>query len=139
MKKVLLLIICAALALNASAQGRSISRVKKSTAPYVTDGGDTLRIGTPLKFGDNKGQGERYKFVQMLNKFEEPIQPATTRITGQRQPITYFKTQEGVTYAFTEYCCVNIEAALGNGEVTIPKPKSAPITAAPQDTTNTTR
>lgn len=139
MKKILFTIACVLCALIASAQGRNISRAKKIEATYITDDGDSIRIGTTLKFGDNKGSNNQYKYVQLLNKFEEPIQPATTRITGQKQPVKYFKMQDEVVYAFTEYCCINIEAALGNGEVILPKPKAAPKPATPQDTTKTTR
>lgn len=122
MKKHLFLIILCAMCACASAyaQGRSISLAKKITTPYVTDDGDTLAVKTTtIQLLDCSGDNNQYRYVQLLNNANEPIQPATAKQAMKKQPIKFFKVQDDVTYAFTEYFCINIEAALYAKEIRI--------------------
>lgn len=92
--------------LCASAQGRSISREKKIMDPYITSDGDTLSVSiTSIQLLDCSGDNNQYRYVQLLNNFNEPIQPATSKQAMKRQTIKFFKSQDDVMYAFTEYFC----------------------------------
>lgn len=126
MKKLFLIVAFATLTITAFGQGRSISRRPKISTPYVTEDGETLKIGTTLQLLEPTGAGNSYKYVQLLNKFNEPIQPATSRASMKKQPILFFKTEDDVMYAFTEFFCINIEAALYSKEMRIIKAKPAP-------------
>lgn len=113
-----LCIMCACA--TAFAQGRSISLAKKITTPYVTDDGDTLCVKTTsIQLLDASGDNNQYRYVQVLNNSNEPIQPATSKHAMKKQPIKFFKSQDDVMYAFTEYFCINIEAALYAKEIRI--------------------
>ena len=105
------------LALPAAGQGRSISREKKMLEPVVTATGDTLRVGDMIGLPGGTGTNGQFLYVQLLNGFNEPVKPADSRVTGQRQPILFFKQQDGVTYLFTKFFVVNVEPALAKGEI----------------------
>ena len=102
------------------AQGRSISLAKKITEPYITYDGDTLCVNkTSLQLLDCSGDNNQYKYVQLLNNFNEPISTATSKHAMKKQPIKFFKVQDDVVYAFAEYFCINVEAALYSKEIRI--------------------
>ena len=124
-KSVFLIILCAMCACTcAYAQGRSISLAKKITTPYVTDDGDTINVKTStIQLLDASGANNEYRYVQVLNNANEPIQPATSKKAMKKQPVKFFKSQDDVMYAFTEYFCINIEAALYAKEIRILKSK----------------
>lgn len=124
-KSVFLIILCAMCACTcAYAQGRSISLSKKITTPYVTDNGDTINVKTStIQLLDASGANNEYRYVQVLNNANEPIQPATSKQAMKKQPVKFFKSQDDVMYAFTEYFCINIEAALYAKEIRILKSK----------------
>lgn len=124
-KSVFLIVLCAMCACaSAYAQGRSISLAKKITTPYVTDEGDTIAVKTStIQLLDCSGDNNQYRYVQVLNNANEPIQPATAKHAMKKQPVKFFKTQDDVMYAFTEYFCINIEAALYAKEIRILKTK----------------
>ena len=124
MKKSLFLILLCAICACAHSQGRSISLAKKITTPYVTDEGDTIAVKTStIQLLDCSGDNNQYRYVQLLNNANEPIQPATAKHAMKKQPVKFFKTQDDVMYAFTEYFCINIEAALYAKEIRILKTK----------------
>lgn len=126
MKKSLFLIVLCAMCACASAyaQGRSISLAKKITTPYVTDDGDTISVKTStIQLLDASGDNNQYRYVQLLNNANEPIQPATSKHAMKKQPVKFFKSQDDVMYAFTEYFCINIDAALYAKEIRILKTK----------------
>ena len=109
---------------SAYAQGRSISLAKKITTPYVTDDGDTISVKTStIQLLDASGDNNQYRYVQLLNNANEPIQPATSKHAMKKQPVKFFKSQDDVMYAFTEYFCINIDAALYAKEIRILKTK----------------
>lgn len=116
---IILLAMLIAFSATGYAQGRSISKKPKITTPYITTVGDTLKVGMELQVLDATGDNNRYKYVQVLNKFNEPIQPATTKVAFKKQPILFFKEEDGVYYAFTEFFSINIEAALYSKEIRI--------------------
>lgn len=124
MKKSLFLILLCVICACAYSQGRSISLEKKITTPYVTDEGDTIAVKTStIQLLDCSGDNNQYRYVQLLNNANEPIQPATAKHAMKKQPVKFFKTQDDVMYAFTEYFCINIEAALYAKEIRILKTK----------------
>ena len=98
-------------------QGRSISRGKKVLTPYALQQGDTLRVGDTIQLTEGTGTNGQFLYVQLVNGFNEPIKPADSRVAAQRQAILFFKEQDGVTYLFTKYFVVNIEAAFNKSEV----------------------
>ena len=85
--------------------------------PVVTATGDTLRVGDMIGLPGGTGTNGQFLYVQLLNGFNEPVKPADSRVTGQRQPILFFKQQDGVTYLFTKFFVVNVEPALAKGEI----------------------
>lgn len=104
-------------------QGKSISLKKKSTAPVELSSGVTLKVGDVLQIGLGLNPDGTYRFVQLLNNFNEPVQPADSRAAMVKQPVKFFKEADGVTYAFTKFFVINIEAALKSEEVKIVKNK----------------
>lgn len=123
MKKILLIVAMATITLAAFGQGRSISKRPKIETPYVTEEGDTLKVGTKIQVLEATGDKNCYKYVQLLNRFNEPIQPATTKVAMKKQDILFFKSEDDVMYLFTDFFCINIEAALYAKEIRILKPK----------------
>lgn len=110
--------ICALFALSAicvHSQGRSISLQKKITEPYITENSDTLAVGSIIQL--LPCDGVEYRFVQLLNGYNEPVKPASSNVAMKKQPILFFKEQDGVTYAFTKYFCINIDAAIYAKEI----------------------
>ncbi len=101
----------------AFAQGRSISLLKKITEPITISDSIKLSVDDEIKFTLGTNIDGSFKFVQMLNNFNEPIKPADSRATMMKQKIKFFKEQEGVYYAFTKYFVINIEAALLSKEI----------------------
>ncbi len=99
------------------AQGRSISLLKKITEPITISDSIKLSVDDEIKFTLGTNIDGSFKFVQMLNNFNEPIKPADSRATMMKQKIKFFKEQEGVYYAFTKYFVINIEAALLSKEI----------------------
>lgn len=124
MKKIITTAIIALAALTAFGQGRSISKLPKITTPYITEAGDTLAVGTEVQLLDGTGDRNTFRYVQLLNKFNEPIQPATSKAAMKKQPIVFFKEEDGVMYAFTDFFCINIEAALYKEEIRIIRKKT---------------
>lgn len=103
----------------ALAQSKRISTQPKITKPYITEAGDTLKVGTAIQIMDTSGDSDKYKYVQLLNNFNEPCQPATTRFALKKDAIVFFKEDDGVVYAFTKFFCFNAELALFRKEVRI--------------------
>lgn len=123
-KSIILIVMLMAFSAVGYAQGRSISKKPKITTPYITADGDTLKVGLDVQLLEATGDNNCYKYVQLLNKFNEPIQPATTRVAFKKQPILFFKEEDGVMYAFTEFFSINVEGALYSKEIrTVPKKK----------------
>ena len=121
-KAIIIIVMLMAFSAVGYAQGRSISKKPKITTPYITTDGDTLKVGLDVQLLEAAGDNNCYKYVQLLNKFNEPIQPATTRVAFKKQPILFFKEEDGVMYAFTEFFSINIEGALYSKEIrTVPK------------------
>lgn len=119
MRKIILLVLFSCLSVYAFSQGRSISRQPKIKTPYTTDLGVTLSVGDMINFEEGSGADGNFLYVQLLNNFNEPIKPADSRSAFSKQEIKFFKEQSGVTYAFTKFYCVHIEAALKKGEIKI--------------------
>ena len=105
----------------AYSQGKSISLAKKITTPYITMEKDTIRIGDQAFVKAGTTSEGNFKYVQSLNSFNEPIQPAPSRMAFKKQEILFFKEQDGTMYAFTKYFVINIEAAIYSKEVEIIK------------------
>lgn len=117
MKKYFISSIFLLISAAAFGQGRSISRAKKITTPYALAQGDTLHVGDTVQLTEGTGVNGQFLYVQLVNGFNEPIKPAESRIAGQRQPILFFKEQDGVTYLFTKFFVANVEAAFHKGEI----------------------
>lgn len=117
MKKHLLTAALTICSIAAFGQGKSISREKKNLLPYLSQKGDTLNVGDAIALTEGVGTNGQFLYVQLLNGFNEPVKPADSRAASQRQNILFFKEQEGVTYLFTKFFVVNIEAAFNKGEV----------------------
>ena len=117
MKKALPTLLLLVGSLTAFGQGRSVSWQKKTTAPYIREAGDTLRVGGMVQLTEGTGTNGQFLYVQMVNAFNEPIKPAESRMAGLRQPILFFKQQDGVTFLFTKFFVANVEAAFTKGEI----------------------
>jgi hypothetical protein len=102
-------------------QGKSISLKKKSKDPYITIKGDTLRVDTQILIKEGSNDDGRFKYVQVLNSFNEPLYQADSRAAFKKQPIKFFKSEDGTYYLFTNFFCINIEAALSKNEIEIIK------------------
>jgi len=115
MKKIVLLLLLVSGFVNA--QGASISLVKKSKEPIVLSSKDTLKVGNSIKLIEGSISDGTFKYVQLLNNFNEPIQLANSRAAFSQEKIKFFKEQNGLVYVFTNFFCINIEYALKNKEV----------------------
>jgi hypothetical protein len=102
-------------------QGKSISVVKKSKEPVILASGDTLKVNQTIYFKLGTNPDGSFRFVQDLNNFGEPLRQSTSRTSMMKQPILFFKSKDGVVYAFTKYFVANVEAALLSNEVEILK------------------
>ena len=116
MKKLLLLFGILIGTLN-FAQGGSISFVKKTKEPVVLNSNQEIKVGDLVNIGLGSKEDGGFKFVQFLNNFNEPSRNADSRISMTKQPIKFFKNQDGVLYVFTKFYVINIEAALKTKEV----------------------
>ena len=105
----------------AFAQGKSISLLKKITEPITISDSIKLSVDDEIKLTLGTNIDGSFKFVQMLNNFNEPIKPADSRASMMKQKIKFFKEQDGVYYVFTKYFVINIEAALMSKEVELVK------------------
>jgi len=124
MKKLLLPILLLS-SVAVFGQGRSISLKPKSKEPYILAQGDTLHVGDVIRLTEGAGLNGQFLYVQLVNIGNEPIKPAESRNAGQRQPILFFKEQDGVTYFFTKYFVANTDAAFSKGEVQKVAPSKA--------------
>ena len=102
-------------------QGMNISMTKKSKEPVILSTGDTLKVKQTVFYKLGNNPDGSFRFVQMLNNFNEPIKPADSRVSMIKQPILFFKEKDGVIYAFTKYFVSNVEAALMSKEIEILK------------------
>lgn len=116
MKK-LLTILCVSFSIVCFSQGKSISLLKKSKDPITLSTDQVIKVGQTINIGMGSNPDGSFKFIQMLNNFNEPIQPADSRVSMMKQPIKFFKEQDGVIFIFTKYFVINIEAAIRNKEV----------------------
>jgi hypothetical protein len=98
-------------------QSKNISLVKKSKEPIITANNDTLKVDQEIRIGLGSNEDGSYKYIQLLNRFNEPIEKADSRMAMKKQKISFFKIQDGTTYLFTKYVVLNIEAALLSKEV----------------------
>lgn len=114
MKKLLLLLVL--VSSFAFSQGKSISFSKKIKEPYITIKGDTLKVGDNILIKEGSNEDGKFKYVQLLNGFNEPLYQADSRAAFQKQEIKFFKEQNGTYYIFTKFFCINIEAALNKNE-----------------------
>ncbi|WP_413998734.1 hypothetical protein ACMDB5_13235 [Flavobacterium sp. W1B] len=121
MKKITLLLLF--VTVFGYSQGRSISLSKKIKEPYVTMNGDTLKVGSIILFKEGTNHDGGFKYVQLLNNFNEPLRQADSRSAFQKQEIKFFKEQNGSYYLFTKFYCANIEAALNKEEIQVVKSK----------------
>lgn len=119
MKYLFVFLLSSCFVCAAFGQGRSISTKKKITEPYITSGGDTIKVNTVVMLLEPKGVNNEYKYIQLLNGFNEPIKPANSGAAFKRQPVRFFKEADGAYYLFTKYFCVNIEGALMSEELKI--------------------
>lgn len=118
MSKALIIIISTIfITLSCLGQGRSISFNKKIKSPIVLTSKDTIKIGDIIELQEGTLESGNFKFVQLLNKMNEPIKLANSRFSFTKQPIKFFKEQDGTFYVFTKFYCINIENAVRSGEV----------------------
>lgn len=118
MKKIILLLLFSTITYS---QGASISLVAKSKEPVVLTTSDTLKVGMELRLNEGSIPDGTFKYVQLLNNMNEPIQLANSRAAFTQEKIKFFKEQNGITYVFTKFFCINIEYALKNKEVQLLK------------------
>lgn len=101
-------------------QGASISWKKRIETPIVINS-DTLKVKDEIKIKLGTNLDGSFKFVQFLNGMNEPIKSADSRASMMKQEIKFFKSADGVYYAFTKFFAINIEAALLSKEIEIIK------------------
>lgn len=117
MKKIILSFAVFFICISVNAQGASISLKKKIKQPVELSSGQVLKIGDEIRLLEGKNQDGSFRFVQLLNNFNEPIQLADSRAAYKIQEIKFFKEQDGSLYLFTKYFCVHIEPAIINEEI----------------------
>lgn len=120
MKKILLM-GAIGLSVFSFAQGMNISWTKKSKEPVILSTGDTIKVNQVIQYKLGTNHDGSFKYVQMLNNFNEPIKPAESRFAMMKQPVMFFKEKDGVTYVFTKYFVSNLEAAILSKEIEIKK------------------
>lgn len=118
MKKLVLFLLFTTLSY---AQGASISRIKKSKEPIVLSTKDTLKVDDTIRLMEGSIPDGTFKYVQVLNNFNEPMRLANFRNAFAQQKIKFFKAQDGLVYVFTNFYVINIEYALRNKEVELIK------------------
>lgn len=121
MKKTILIMSIALIPVLGICQGKSISFAKKLKEPIITSSKDTLKVDQEVKIGLGSNPDGSFKYVQLLNSFNEPVEPANSRAAMKKQQIKFFKEQDGTSYLFTKYFVLNIEAALMSKELIIIK------------------
>ena len=107
------------IAANLSAQGASISLNKKIKEPIEIMQGMVLEVDQEIRILEGTNFDGGFRFVQLLNNFNEPIQPADSRAAYKKQKIKFFKEADGVVYLFTKYFAINVVPALKNEEMEI--------------------
>lgn len=117
MKRILTFILIAPLL--SYGQSKSISGAKKIKEPYITMAKDTLKLDEEVTIGMGSNPDGSFKYIQLLNSFNEPVKAADSRLAMKKQGIKFFKQQDGATYMFTKYAVINIEAALMSKELII--------------------
>lgn len=100
-------------------QGKSISFSPRIDTPYVCSSGDTISVGQTITLLVGSGTDGNFSYVQLLNSFNEPIKQADSRAALKKQPVKFFKEQDGTMYLFTKFFAINIEAALLKSEIKI--------------------
>lgn len=103
----------------AFAQGKSVVFSPKLETPYICGSGDTITVGQMITLQVGSGIDGDFLYVQLLNSFNEPIKSADSRAAFKRQPVKFFKEQDGTMYLFTKFFAINIEAALLKSEIKI--------------------
>ena len=98
-------------------QGKNISLAPKVTSPVITSTGDTISVADEIMVLEGSNPDGSFKYIQLLNSFNEPIQPAGSNMAFKKQAVKFFKEQDGTVYLFTKYFVINIEAALSKDEV----------------------
>lgn len=119
MKKLSVSIMLMFVFLLSFGQGRNISFVKKSIEPYVTSTNDVIKVDDEIMIQEGSTQDGTFRYVQLLNNFNEPIRAAESRFAFKKQKVVFFKIQDGTTYLFTKFFVINIEAALNKNELKI--------------------
>lgn len=118
MRKIILLLLFTNFSF---AQGASISLVKKSKEPILLLSKDSLKVGDKIRLNEGSISDGTFKYVQLLNNFNEPIKLANSRSAFSQQDVKFFKEQNGLIYVFTKFYCINIEYALKNKEIELLK------------------
>jgi hypothetical protein len=118
MKKIIFLLLLPTFIFS---QGKSISMVKKSKEPYITQSKDTIKVDMEILLKEGTNADGKFRYVQLLNGFNEPMYQADSRSSFQKEKIKFFKVQNGCTYVFTKFYSINIEAALSKNEIQIIK------------------
>lgn len=103
------------------AQGRSISLKSKITTPYTTIDKKIVNVSDKIVVKEGSNPDGTFKYVQVLNGLNEPIYQADSKSAYKKQLVLFFKEQDETIYLFTKFYCINIEAALNNGEIEIVK------------------
>lgn len=107
-----------------SAQTAKLSLKSKNKIDYcVTSAGDTIKVGDFIQYEEPNITGSTYRYVSFLNKINEPIKNADTRIAFKKEPILFFKEDDGVFYAFTKFTAINVEGAVRSKEIIVLPPK----------------
>lgn len=119
MKRILLLLVL--LPFFGFGQGASISWNKRIEEPYITSTKDTIKVGDEIQLKEGLNSDGTFRYVQLLNNFNEPRWLANSRSAFQIEKVKFFKQQNGMFYLFTRYFCVNIEPALDKKEVVLIK------------------
>lgn len=102
-----------------SAQGARITWKKKIKEPIEVNELLTLDVGDKIRVLEGVNQDGGFRFVQLLNNFNEPIELANSRVAYMSDKIKFFKEDNGIYYAFTKYFCINLVPALNNQEIEI--------------------
>lgn len=117
MKKILF-VLCF-LSGKALSQSNNIALAKKISDPVILSSGDTLKVDQVITIKMGSSPNGDFKYVRLLNSFNEPIKPADSRSAMKKQNIRFFKVQDGTTYVFTKFFVINIEAAIESKEAAL--------------------
>lgn len=119
--RTLMLILIALLPCMVLGQTKSISLKEKVKAPYITIKGDTVKVDSKIRLLLGSNPDGSFKYVQVLNNFNEPVQAAASRFSMKAQEVKFFKFEDETAYAFTKFFVINIEAALMSKEAELIK------------------